>query len=788
MPNVQDLLDHLNDRQREAVIHGDGPLLVLAGAGSGKTRVLTHRVAHLVHAHGLDPRSILAFTFTNKAAREMKGRIVALIGDVPGLWVGTFHAICLRILRAHPDLVERTASFAIYDADDQIALVKACLKAFDLSDREYRPPAVHGQISRAKNNLVDHAAFEAAAASAFDRTAARIYREYDRRLKAANAFDFDDLILRTIGLLRREPAVLGRYTERFEHVLVDEYQDTNHAQYILISLLASGRRNLAVVGDDDQSIYGWRGADIRNILSFEEAYPDATVIRLEQNYRSTKTILRAANQVVAHNTGRKPKELWTENETGEPIRLWMFPDEEREADAIVGEIQALVRRGETTYGGMVVLYRTHAQSRPLEAALRRTGIAYDLVGGISFYERREVKDILAYLRVLDNPGDDVSLARIVNVPKRGIGPTSLERVGCFARSAVIGLRAACARLGEIPELGTAQVKHLAEFSRLLARLDEGRDLPAADRIVAVIEAVGYLAHLAEDDPESAGARRENLDELVAAAAHYAEVTGDPSVAGFLAEVALVAAVDRMSEEGERVTLMTAHNAKGLEFPLVFVAGLEQGLFPHASSFDDPRQLEEERRLFYVALTRAERRVTLSAARERRRMGGYMSAEVSDFVHELPADVLEASDFSGYGRDFAPGRGPRAAAGRASGGLHASSGPRPSGGHAGSGPRPSGGRDDGPGMPRRYRPEELPRAPLARARTVTPAGATERRVVEPDSEEGWTRIVGARVVHAQFGSGVVVGQEGHGPDARLTVRFAGGLTKRVLARFLSLVGL
>jgi len=772
MTSAEDLLERLNDRQREAVVHGDGPLLVLAGAGSGKTRVLTHRVAHLVHARGLDPRAILAFTFTNKAAREMKERIIALIGDVPGLWVGTFHAICLRVLRAHPELVERSASFAIYDADDQVALVKACLKAFELSDREYRPPVVHGLISRAKNNLVDHGAFEAGAASAFERTAARVYREYDRRLVAANAFDFDDLILRTIQLFRREPALLERYTERFAHVLVDEYQDTNHAQYVLISLFASGRRNLAVVGDDDQSIYGWRGADIRNILSFEESYPDATVIRLEQNYRSTKTILRAANHVVAHNAGRKPKELWTENEVGEPIQLWMFSDEEREADAIVGEIQSLVRRGEATYGGTVVLYRTHAQSRPLEAALRRSGIAYDLVGGISFYERREVKDILAYLRVLDNPGDDVSCARIVNVPKRGIGPTSLERVAHFARSAGIGLRAACARLGEIPELGTAQAKHLAEFARLLARLDEGRELPAADRIVAVIEAVGYLAHLEEEDPDTAGARRENLDELVAAAAHYAEVTGDPTVAGFLTEVALVAAVDRMSEEGERVTLMTAHNAKGLEFPHVFVAGLEQGLFPHASSFDEPRQLEEERRLFYVALTRAERRVTLSAARERRRMGGYMSAEVSDFVHELPADVLQVSDFSGYARDFSPGRGGRLA-GR-------------------------GREEERAGMPRRYRPEEMPRAPLARARggagvpgapgAASPAraGTAERRVVEPDGEEGLTRIVGARVMHAQFGSGVVVGQEGHGPDARLTVRFAGGLTKRVLARFLRLV--
>ncbi len=767
MPNPNDLLARLNDRQREAVLHGDGPLLVLAGAGSGKTRVLTHRVAHLVHERGLDPRHILAFTFTNKAAREMRERIIALIGDVPGLWVGTFHAICLRILRAHPEAAHRTESFSIYDADDQIALTKACLKAVELSDREYRPQVVHAQISRAKNNLVDHSAFEASAASIFERTVARLYREYDRRLEAANAFDFDDLILRTIQLFRREPDILARYTARFRHVLVDEYQDTNHAQYVLISLLASGSRNLAVVGDDDQSIYGWRGADIGNILSFEETYPDARVIRLEQNYRSTKTILRAANHVVARNVGRKPKELWTENEAGEKIQLWMLPDEEREADRIIGEIRGRVLRGEFGYRDAVVLYRTHAQSRPLEAALRRNGIAYDLVGGISFYERKEVKDILAYLRILDNPGDDVSMARIVNVPKRGIGPTSVERLTSFARREGLGLRAAGARLGEIPDLGSAAIKRLGEFIALLDRLGASAEMPAADRIVAVIEAVGYLDHLEEEDPDTAGARRENLDELVAAAAHYAEVTGDPTVAGFLAEVALVAAVDRMSEDAERVTLMTAHNAKGLEFPLVFVAGLEQGLFPHASSFDDPRQLEEERRLFYVALTRAERHVVLSAARERRRMGGYMSAEISDFIQEIPAELIEVSDLSAVeaSRSW---RG-SAAAGRRGGG------------------RPWERRgEDAPGMPRRYPPESRP----VSARGVLhrePAGEERSgRVVEPDLDQALTRVVGARVHHAQFGAGVVVGQEGHGPEARLTVRFAGGLTKRVVARFLSLV--
>ncbi len=764
------LLDHLNDRQRDAVLHGDGPLLVLAGAGSGKTRVLTHRVAHLVHERGLDPRHILAFTFTNKAAREMKQRIIALIGDVPGLWIGTFHAICLRILRAHPELVERTTSFSIYDADDQIALIKACLKAAELSEREYRPALVQAKISHAKNNLVDHAAFDAAAGSVFERTVARLYREYDRRLRAANAFDFDDLILRTIELFRREPAVLTGYAARFHHVLVDEYQDTNHAQYVLIALLASGSRNLAVVGDDDQSIYGWRGADIGNILSFEESYPDARVIRLEQNYRSTKTILRAANHVVAHNIGRKPKELWTDNSAGESIRLWMFPDEEHEAEAVVGEIRRLVAAQDIGYRDAVVLYRTHAQSRPLEATLRRHGIAYDLVGGISFYERKEVKDILAYLRVLDNPGDDVSLARIVNVPKRGIGPTSLDRLAYFARAEGIGLRAAGARLRDIPELGTAARRHCADFFALLDRLGDAADLPAAERIIAVIDAVHYLDYLAEEDSETAGARRENLDELVAAAAHYAEVTGDSSVAGFLAEVALVAAVDRMSEEGERVTLMTAHNAKGLEFPVVFVVGLEQGLFPHASAFDDPRQLEEERRLFYVALTRAMRRVILSAARERRRMGGIMGAEISDFVRELPADVLEVMDFSGYEAGYRSTRG----------GAYADRRPgaaalRRGGGEPGAG---------APGMPRRYRPDHA--SPGVAPRSGRAPDESERRIVEPDLEQGWTRVVGARVHHAQFGPGVVVGQEGYGPEARLTVRFAGGITKRVVARFLELV--
>jgi DNA helicase-2/ATP-dependent DNA helicase PcrA len=769
-----ELLRRLNDRQREAVLHGDGPLLILAGAGSGKTRVLTHRVAHLVRARGLSPHAILAFTFTNKAAREMKQRIIGLIGDVPGLWVGTFHAICLRILRTNAELVGRTPGFSVYDADDQAALVKSCLKAFELSDREYRPRVVQSQLSRAKNNLVDHDAFEAAAATNFDRTLARLYREYDRRLVAADAFDFDDLILRTIQLLRREPGVLQGLSGRFRHVLVDEYQDTNHAQYALISLLASVHQNLAVVGDDDQSIYGWRGADIGNILSFEESYPAATVIRLEQNYRSTKTILKAAHQVVSRNQGRKPKELWTENAAGEPIQLWVLPDEEQEADLVVRELKAAVARGEIArFGEAAVLYRTHAQSRPLEASLRRQGIAYDLVGGISFYERREVKDILAYLRAIDHPGDDVSLTRIINVPRRGIGATSLERLLAFAQREGIGARAAAARLGEISELGGPARERLRDFFALLDRMGAESELPAADRIAHVIEATHYLDHLTEEDPDTAPGRTENLDELVAAAAHYAETTGDPTVAGFLSDVALAADVDRMSDDEDRVTLMTAHNAKGLEFPLVFVAGLEQGLMPHASSFEDARQMEEERRLFYVALTRAERRIVLSAARERRRMGGIMPSELSDFVQDLPQDVLAVRDLGhatsgGYGGSRYGGRR-SPYAGRGAGGVGGAGG-------AGRGDEPA------PGMPRRYRPDgERPSPPPPR-----PSGGRPERVVELDPEQAGTeRVIGLRVYHAQFGRGVVVGQEGRGPDARLTVRFAGGITKKVVARFLSL---
>ena len=760
-----ELLARLNDRQREAVLHGDGPLLILAGAGSGKTRVLTHRVAHLVQVRGLTPHAILAFTFTNKAAREMKARIVGLIGDVPGLWVGTFHAICLRILRANAERVERTPSFSVYDSDDQEALVKSCLKAFELSDREYRPRVVHALISRAKNNLVDHAAFEAAAATSFDRTVARLYYEYDRRLQAANAFDFDDLILRTIQLLRREPEVLASLSGRFRHVLVDEYQDTNHAQYVLISLLASGHQNLAVVGDDDQSIYGWRGADIGNILSFEESYPQANVIRLEQNYRSTKTILKAAHQVVSRNAGRKPKELWTANAAGDPIQLWILPDEEQEAEVVVQELRGAVARGEIArYGEAAVLYRTHAQSRPLEAALRRQGIAYDLVGGISFYERREVKDILAYLRAIDHLGDDVSLVRIINVPRRGIGATSLERLLAFAHREGVPARTAAGRLGEIADLGSPAKERLREFFGLLDRLAAESDLPAADRIARVIEATHYLDHLTEEDPDTAPGRQENLDELVAAAAHYAETTGDPSVAGFLSEVALVADVDRMREDADRVTLMTAHNAKGLEFPLVFVAGLEQGLMPHASSFEDQRQMEEERRLFYVALTRAERRIVLSAARERRRMGGIMASDISDFVADLPAELLEVRDLghatSGGGFGRYGGRRPF------TGGRARTEGPAP-------------------GTPRRYFPGgERPSAPPPRAKTA--GGGRPERVVELDPESaGVEHVIGIRVHHPQFGRGVVVGQEGRGPDARLTVRFEGAITKKVVARFLSL---
>ncbi len=748
------LLKALNPRQQEVVVHPAGPLLVLAGAGSGKTRVLTHRVAYLVEESRVAPYRILAFTFTNKAAREMKERIAALVGEQSGLWVGTFHSICVRILRRQAEHLGRTGQFTIYDADDQRAVFKRCIKDAGYSDKELRPQVVQSVVSNAKNRLVGPATLEAEAVNdarpEFMQRVAQVYRSYERRLQEANAFDFDDLIVRTLEVLRSHPEVKDHYAGRFLHVTVDEYQDTNHAQYALITELAAAHKNLMVVGDDDQSIYSWRGADIQNILSFEATYPDATVVRLEQNYRSTKRILRAANHVVRHNQGRKPKELWTDNDEGEPLVFCLLADEEAEAEALVTHFREAIETGEMGYGDCVVLYRTHATSRAIEGALRRHGIRYEIIGGVSFFERREVKDILAYLRLAQSPVDDVSFLRVVNVPKRGIGQTTVERLRRLALKLEVSLFEAVGRLDAAEDIAPAACRRLGAFRGIIEGFRAHLDWEVTSQMGAILEETGYLAYLEADDPLTADGRRENLEELAAAAAHFAESSGDSSLAGFLADVALVADVDQLEDGTEAVTLMTAHNAKGLEFDWVAVAGLEQGLFPHVSSFEDAEEMEEERRLFYVALTRARKRVLLTAARRRWRYGSTTESPVSDFIAELPAEDLVVVDLGGHERGGRQSYGERAA-------------------RQAPGKRPS-----------------IRRLPVGAPESAPEpwAADTDGDHVQVDPEEGWRNRVGEPVMHAQFGRGTVIGQEGFGPDARLVVRFDGAVTKKVVARYVS----
>jgi DNA helicase-2/ATP-dependent DNA helicase PcrA len=762
--------ENLNPRQREAVYFGDGPLLVLAGAGSGKTRVLTHRLAQLVHGRGVPPARLLAFTFTNRAAREMQERIGRLIGAAPGLWVGTFHSICVRILRRHAELVGRSGHFTIYDADDQRRLIKRCLKDLGVPDQELKPQVVHQEISRAKNALLGPEQLAAAAGDELDARIPAAYREYDRRLADADAFDFDDLILRTIELLRADAEVNAHYAERFRHVLVDEYQDTNHAQYVLITRLAGHHRNLAAVGDDDQSIYSWRGADIRNILSFEETYPDATLIRLEQNYRSTRRILRVANQVVEPIHGRKPKTLWTENEEGERLRLWLVEDHQEEAEVLCDEVEEHCAAGDLSLSECVILYRTHAQSQPLETCLRRRGILYDIVGGISFYERRQVKDILAYLRLVATPADDLAFLRVVNLPKRGIGQTSVERLVTWARAAGVSLDQAARRAAEVETLGAAARRRLGEFHGLVETLRARRELAVPEQIAGIVEAVHYREFLEEDDPLTAEGRAEDLDQLAEAAGAYATSSGDESLTGFLAEVALYSDLDAVADEGERLTLMTAHNAKGLEFDLVMVAGLEQGLFPHGNSLGDAAEMDEERRLFYVALTRARRQAILSAALVRQRFGRTEDQEVSEFVRELAeqaGDDLEVLNRTSYDDQAL-------LTGELRGGEW--------GGGWGGNRSPGGGWR---GQPRRIAPGTGRPA----ARGTSDQHGAETTLFDPADEvqldpEEWSLMVGAPVMHSKFGRGTVVGQDGSGPDARMTVRFEGAVTKKVVARYLS----
>lgn len=644
------IYDKLNEPQREAVYHTDGPLLILAGAGSGKTRVLTHRIAYLIGERGVNAWNILAITFTNKAAEEMRQRVDNLVGfGAESVWVSTFHSACVRILRRFIDRLGYENHFTIYDTDDQKTLIKEVCRKVDVDTKVFKERSLLSAISSAKNEMILPDEFELNAGGDFAKMKiAKVYREYEAQMKANNALDFDDLLVKTVQLLQTQPDVLESYQERFRYIMVDEYQDTNTVQFQLVSLLAGKYKNLCVVGDDDQSIYKFRGANIRNILDFEHEFPDAKVIKLEQNYRSTGNILNAANSVIANNRGRKEKSLWTENGEGELIRLRQFDTAFDEADFIGEDIKSAVRQG-GSYNDSAVLYRTNAQSRLLEEKFIAMNIPYKIVGGVNFYARREIKDLLAYLKTIDNGRDDVAVRRIINVPKRGIGLTTINRIQESATERGIGFYEALLASGLIAGVGRSATK-LDSFAALIEYFKTlAEEMSITDLLQEVIEKTGYIESLENEDKEEAKTRKENIDELISKAAAYEESCQDKdekaTLSGFLEEVALVADIDSLDEDQEYVVLMTLHSAKGLEFPRVYLAGMEDGLFPGYMSINagDREELEEERRLCYVGITRAEQELTLTSARRRMVHGETQYNPMSRFVKEIPRELLDTGN-------------------------------------------------------------------------------------------------------------------------------------------------
>jgi DNA helicase-2/ATP-dependent DNA helicase PcrA len=796
-----DFLDSLNPPQREAVLYTDGPLLILAGAGSGKTRVIAYRIAYLVGSGLAVPDEVLAVTFTNKAAEEMRERVASLVGSASsGMWISTFHALCARLLRREAPHVGLSRDFVIYDSSDQLAAVKQILRDQQVDDAVLAPRVALSRISHAKNRMESPAAMVARRSSYRDDVLARVYEEYVKTLAASGALDFDDLLLKTVELFERSETVRNHYSRRFRFVMVDEYQDTNRPQYLLMRRLAEHHRNLTVVGDPDQSIYAWRGADIRNILDFETDFPEAKVVRLEQNYRSTEVILAAASGVIANNLNRKEKRLWTDRSGGDPIVCARCGDELEEGDFVAKTARAVLSAdpGATA----AILYRTNAQSRVLEDALRRENLVYRIVGGVRFYERKEVKDALAYLKLLLNPHDDVSLRRVINTPARGIGKGVLDALdaargefgqkqearsknqedGDAARQ--VSLLASDFLLldsdsagpdASRPSLWSALERGLTEKrfpNRAAASIGAFRDLvlsltemsrrePASAAIARMLDQSGYLQDLREERSEDAEGRIENLAELVSAAREYEGREAEPSLAGFVDRLSLLSEADESEgAEDARVLLMTLHAAKGLEFPAVIIAGLEEGLFPHSRSADNDETLEEERRLCYVGMTRARRQLFLTSAGRRRVFGEYRATEPSRFLGEIPDSLVRRYDFVGYG----PSYGSSSGGGRGFRDRDAEfAGWRGAGAHA----SPYGDR-------------RVTRGPSARR--DAPACRPED---EDQSAHSSGVKLGMRVRHPQFGAGTIIGLEDHGDDVKLTVRFAAVGVKRLLGKYAKL---
>lgn len=647
------IYDTLNPEQRKAVEHDRGPLLILAGAGSGKTRVLTHRIAYLIDEVGVNPWNILAITFTNKAAREMRERVDNIVGyGSENIWVSTFHSTCVRILRRYSDRIGYDTNFTIYDSDDQKTLIREVCKFLDVDTKKFKERALMSAISHAKDELISPEQFERDNQLDYGkRTVAKVYKEYQARLKKNNAFDFDDLINKTVELLRTNEDILAYYQKRFRYIMVDEYQDTNTAQFELIRTLASTmnedgeiEHNLCVVGDDDQSIYKFRGANIYNILNFEKEYPDTCVIKLEQNYRSTKNILAAANEVIACNQERKEKSLWTDNTEGDPIYWQVFDSDREEAESIAMDIANACRNEGKMYNEFAILYRTNAQSRVLEERLVNLGVPYKIVGGVNFYQRKEVKDLLCYLKTIDNGNDDISVRRIINVPKRGIGLTSIDRVQMHAIGKGISFYNALKEADYIPQLGRAASKigSFVSFMEILKGKLNNPDYSLLDLYDEILEATGYVEELKEEGTIEAQTRIENIQELRNKIASYLDTSDEPSLSNFLEEVSLVADIDNVTDDTNVVILMTIHSAKGLEFPYVYMCGMEDGIFPSYMTItsDDPTEIEEERRLCYVGITRAKQKLSMSAAKMRMQNGETKFNKTSRFVNEIPRYLLK----------------------------------------------------------------------------------------------------------------------------------------------------
>jgi DNA helicase-2/ATP-dependent DNA helicase PcrA len=745
----------LNPAQREAVVHVDGPLLVLAGAGSGKTRVLTSRIARLIEVEGVDPRHILAVTFTNKAAGEMRERIGRLLGSEPGgMWVGTFHTIGARMLRASSALAGRSPAFTIYDQDDTLSVTKRLMERHDVSPKQFTPRAVQSAISEAKNALVTPLEYERLAMDPFAKAVATIYRTQGEALQRANAVDFDDLLVLPVRMLQQHPETRARYQQRFRYILVDEYQDTNRAQYELVKLLGGEHGNVCVVGDDDQSIYGWRGADIRNILDFNKDFAGATVVRLEENYRSTPEILDLANVVIAANAGRMGKTLRATHPSGERATVVRALDERDEADFVIGEIMA--RRSASSrlqLNDVAVLYRTNAQSRAFEEALRRHAMPYRLVGAVRFYDRREIRDLMAYLKLIANPADDEAFRRAVAVPKRGLGETTIEHLAAAARERGVPMFDAAREPDVVATLRPAARGALAEFVRLIASLRERAEEAAVDELLReLVDAIKYGDHLRAEGPESAD-RLDNVRELITGAAEQvADELGEVGLRPldhFLQRATLVADSDALDANADALTLMTLHNAKGLEYPVVFVTGLEDGLFPLAKAHDDPALLEEERRLLYVGITRAERKLYLTHAEERRRNGEMLSSRPSSFLDQVPDDLVEK-------RSTIKVR----SSGRAV--MRAGGGDRGYGYVRGFGAGPRNARDAEDFFARPSAASRRPGAPVS--------GYGVQIAIEDESQDAPAFVVGGRVKHRKFGSGTIAELSGVGRDAKVKVDF------------------